>query len=381
MNIPVIFLLLSLVLLLPGCDRPPQIEPSGGVIKVGFIGPQQGTDQALGQDALEGVRVAQAILPLLNNGDRVEVVAERSESDPGVIRQALERLVYEEGVSVLLLGLGSDRLFQVLQYTESLQTPAIALVATHPGIVSDSAYVSQLCFDDNMQGVVAALFVRDELLIKRAAVIFDPDDAHSLHLQSAFEKKFTDTGGILTGSHAVSELDAVLLRHLQARETALLYLPLTAEPVLRIRSLLKEMDWTPDVMASDNLLASVLSKSPEQADEVDGIYATDLFSDRGDFVRHWRLGREAEASFDALFGGEESTFTSLGVEGYAVAVHAMNRCLPEPDRQCINDAIRSTNDFEGIMAKISIDEHGKATRPVYVNTIKDGLLDSVVKVY
>jgi hypothetical protein len=33
------------------------------------------------------------------------------------------------------------------------------------------------------------------------------------------------------------------------------------------------------------------------------------------------------------------------------------------------------------MARISIDEHGRAYRPVYVNTIRGGLLESVVKVY
>lgn len=374
-------LLLPVVCLLSGCDRLPRIEPSGAVIKVGFVGPQQGVDQALGLEALEGVLAAQVILPLLNNGDRVEVISEDSGNDPDVTRQAMQKLVHEEGVSVLLLGLGSDELLQVLQYTESLQTPVIALIATHPGIVSDSTYISQLCFDDSTQGVVAALFVRDELLINRAAVIFDPADPHSIHLKMAFEQKFTDTGGVLTGTHTVSELDEVLLRHLQARETTLLYLPLPAQSVLQVQSLIRELDWTPEVMAGDSLLASVLSKFPERAGEIDGIYATDLFSDRGDFVKHRRLGRAAEVSFDDLFDGEENTLTRLGVEGYAIAVHAINQCLPKPDRQCINTAIRSTKDFEGTMAKISIDENGKASRPVYVNTISNGLLDSVVKVY
>jgi hypothetical protein len=59
----------------------------------------------------------------------------------------------------------------------------------------------------------------------------------------------------------------------------------------------------------------------------------------------------------------------------------MNQCQPETDRQCINMAIRSIENFEGTMAKISIDSSGRATRPVYVNTIENGLLDSVVKVY
>jgi len=59
----------------------------------------------------------------------------------------------------------------------------------------------------------------------------------------------------------------------------------------------------------------------------------------------------------------------------------MNQCLPGTGRQSINTAIRSTKNLEGTMAKTSIDSSGKATRPVYVNTIENGLLDSVVKVY
>ena len=374
-------MLVTLIFLVSGCDSPSPIVPSGEVVKVGFIGPRQGPDLSQGQDTLQGVLAAQAILPLLNNGDRIEVITEDSGDDPAATRRAMHKLVQEDEVSVLLLGLDSERLLQVSQFAESLQTPAIALIATHPDIVSGSAYINQLCFDDDIQGTVAAIFVRDELLIKRAAVIVDPGEPHSKYLQVAFEKKFSDTGGVLTGSHTVTKVDEVLLRHLQARETELLYLPVSAQTVLQVLSILDEIDWSPEIMAGDGLLASVLGKFPEQTGDIEGIYATDLFSDRGDFVRHRSLGQAAEASFDDLFDSEVSTFTDLGVEGYAIVVQAMNQCLPGMDRQCINTAIRSTDNFEGTMAKISIDSSGRATRPVYVNTIESGLLDSVVKVY
>ena len=371
----------TLFFLVSGCDGPSPVVPGDGVAKIGFIGPGDGSNLTQGQDTLKGVLSVKAILPMLNNGDRIEVIAEDSGDDPAVTRRAMQKLVQEDAVSVLLLGLDSERLLQVSQFAESLQTPAIALIATHPDIVSGSAYMNQLCFDDDTQGVVAATFVRDELLIKRAAVIADPGEPHSKYLQVAFEKKFSDTGGVLTGSHAVTEVDEVLLRNLQAQETELLYLPVSAQPVLQVQSILDEIDWSPEIMAGDGLLASVIGRFQEQAGNVEGIYATDLFSDRGDFVRHRPLGRAAETSFEDLFDSEESTFTNLGVEGYAIAVHAMNQCLPGTDRQCINRAIRSIENFEGTMAKISIDSSGRAARPVYVNTIENGLLDSVVKVY
>ncbi len=111
------------------------------------------------------------------------------------------------------------------------------------------------------------------------------------------------------------------------------------------------------------------------------MYATDLFTDTGEFVRQRSLGRQAEVSFGHLFAGEENTFTGLGVEGYAILVHAMNRCAAPTDRECVNSEIRETRNFTGTMANISIGTDGKASRPVYVNTIKDGSLHSVVKVY
>lgn len=374
-------ILWSLFILVSGCDRTSPVAPSGEVVKVGFIGPRQGPDMARGQDVLEGVLAAQATLPLLSNGDRIEVIVEDGGNDPAVTQQAMQKLVQEDGVSVLLLGLDSESILQVSQFVESLQTPAIALIATHPDVVSGSANISQLCFDDEMQGTVAALFVRDELLIKRAAVIADPGQPHSKYLQTAFEKKFSDTGGVLTGSVAVSEVGEELLRHLQARETELLYLPVSAHTVLEVQSILNEIDWSPEIMATDGLLASILGKFPEQAGDIEGIYATDVFSNQGDFIRYRRLGRAVEASYDDMFDGEKNTYTGLGVEGYAIAVHAMNQCLTAMEHQCINTAIRSTEYFEGTMARISIGTNGRATRPVYVNTIKNGLLDSVVKVY
>ena len=374
-------LLLPLILLTAGCDRSSPITPSGKVVKIGFIGPHHGSDQDQGQNTLKGVRAGQTIIPLLKNGDRIEVIAEDSGNDPAATRRAMQKLVQDEGVSALLLGLNSQSLLQVMQFAESLQTPIIALTATHPDIVSGSTFINQLCFNDDTQGAVAALFVRDELLIKRAAVIVDPGDPHSKQLQTAFEKKFTATSGILTGSHPVTEMDKELLLHLQAQETELLYLPISAQSLLQEQSTLEEMNWSPKIMAVDGLLASVLGQFPEQAGNIDGIYATDVFSDSGDFVRHKRLGRAVEASFDGLFEGEKNTFTGLGVEGYAIVLYAMNQCLPAPDRQCINTAIRSTRNFEGTMSKISIDSSGRASRPVYVNTVENGLLDSVVKVY
>ncbi len=70
--------------------------------------------------------------------------------------------------------------------------------------------------------------------------------------------------------------------------TDILYIPIAAPYVLQLVELLGEIDWSPEIMASDGLLASVLSLYPEQASHLEGMYATDLFTDTGEFVRQRR---------------------------------------------------------------------------------------------
>ena len=377
-------LLITLVWLLPvvsGCDRAEPVRQSGIVVKVGFVGPLQGPEGPRGEDTLEGVMTAQALQPLLPNGDRLEMITADSGVDPQSARTAMRRLVEEDGVVALLLALDSEALLEVAAFADTLETPLVALIASHPDVVADTAYIVQLPFDDTTQSTVAALFVRDELLIKRAAVIANPDNPHSRYLTETFERKFIATGGDLTGSHAVADISDELLRHLQAKNTELLYLPLSAQAALEVVSALGAIDWDPEIMTSDGLLASIQGAYPDRVHELEGVYATDLFSDTGEFVKHRRLGRQAEVSFSDLFDSRNNTFTGLGVEGYALLVDAINRCASSNDRQCVNAELRSTHHFEGTMARISIDEHGRADRPVYVNTIRDGLLESVVKVY
>lgn len=381
MNRLLLILLLPLLLVAHGCERAEPVRQSGAVVKVGFVGPQQDPAVAHGEDALEGVMTAHSLQPLLANGDRLEIVTADSGREPDATRAAIHGLVDEHGVVALLLGLDSETLLDVAAFADSLETPTIALIASHPDVIAGAEYISQLPFDDTTQATVAALFVRDELLIKRAAIIANFDNPHSRYLKETFERKFIATGGELTGSHAVSEISDALLRHLEAKGTDLLYLPLSARAALEVITVMGEIGWYPEIITSDGLLASMLGEFPDRVDELEGVYATDLFSDTGEFVKHRRLGRQAEVSFSELFDSRENTFTGLGVEGYALLVNAMNRCGLSDDRECINTAIRSTRHFEGTMAKISIDEHGRAYRPVYVNTIKDGYLESVVKVY
>ena len=322
--------------------------------------------------------------PLLQNGDAVELVIENDNNDPKLTAKALRKLVEKDKVAAILLASGSHAALQAVSVADSEKTPVIALLATHPDVIANRKFVTQLCFDDKFQGSVAALFVADELLIEKVAVFTDPGNAYSIYLGAEFVRKYEHVGGEITeivslGNHQADY--AQIMKDLQQQGTELLYFPLGAKYVMEIVKAVKQAGWPVEMMGSDGLLASVINKYPEEIGYLEGVYATDFLASASDDAFSNDFATRARKAYHSLFHGTPSTYAALGVEGYAVLQNAMNRCEESADRICINQKIRSTHKIQGFMSKISIRADGKVERPLFVNKIRNGELQSVVKVH
>ncbi len=132
------------------------------------------------------------------------------------------------------------------------------------------------------------------------------------------------------------------------------------------------------MMGSDGLLATVTSQFEAELGILEGMLATDFASHS---MLLSRYGERLDESFVSLYDSKGSTYTVLGAEGYALLINAMNRCNHPSDRACINGMIRSTDSFIGVAGPISIDSNGKASRPVFINSIQNGRMEYIVKVY
>jgi branched-chain amino acid transport system substrate-binding protein len=374
-------ILIALVFLFNGCDQQSAIQPSGKKIKVGIIGPFSGSDLAKGKDGLKGIKAAMQLQPYLENGDGVELVVEDDQNEPSLTVKALEKLTESDKVSAILILSSSDPVLEIAPIADTYKTPILALIATHPDVTINTSFVSQLCFDDTFQGTVAALFIKDDLLIDTVAVFSNPDSSYSSYLAAQFMRKFKSLGGRITETVSITqETDDYtnILESIRNKKTELLYLPIRSKDLIRIVKALKKMRWKPEMMGSDGLLATVLTQHKEESGLLEGILATDLYSN---LMPLTSFGKEATKSFHALFDGRATTYAALGAEGYALLLNAMNRCSTPGNRACINRMIHNTSDFTGVMGKIWIKSNGKAVRPLVVNTIKHGRLEFVVKVY
>ncbi len=372
------FLWLSMI---AGCDRPTVIKPSGNTIKIGVIGPFSGPERSMGEDGLRGIRTVMQIQPYLDNGDKVELVIEDDKSKPDLSVKGLKKLATEDKVSAILLLSSSAAGLAVNELADSYQVPVLVLLASHPDIAKDKKYVSQLIFDNTFQGRVAALFVRDELLMNRVSVFHNPESFHSTSLANEFIHKFEAIGGIIVADIQVTDATDNFkdtLKRLQKLKTKLLYLPVEAEDFVRISMALEEMNWTPERMGSDGLVANVLRQYPEDADLLEGIIDIDLYTND---IQGTPFGEQAVKVYRQLFDKPGNTFTAVGAEGYAILLQSMNQCTRPGDGQCINSMIHNIDSFEGLMGRISILADGKVERPLIVNRIRNGRTQFIVKVY
>jgi len=371
------FILIVLVFWLVACEQKAAIEASGKTVKIAIIAPFSGSHDSAGKEGLKGMETAMQLQPYLQNGNRIELVAEDDQNDPALSVRSLKKLAEKDKVAAIITFSSSNPVLAMAKIADDYQTPILAALATNPAVTDGNGFISQLCFDDDFQGTVAALFVRDELLIDKVAVFSDPDNSYSRYLAAKFESKFKSIGGEVTDTIYLTEKTGdifKIIERVRAKAPELIYLPLFADDVLRIIREVRKLGWEPRMMGSDGLISRMLASHTEELDLVEGMMATDVFAHGMPLTPFGKRATETHK-------GRTTQFAGLGAEGYAILLDALNRCSDPADRVCLNHQIRSTNNFTGIAGKITIGPDGKAQRPLCIDSIQNGLSKFIVKVY
>lgn len=381
MNLPLIKILcLALFVAIAGCEKAPEIRPTGKVIKVGVVGPFSGKNQAKGKAGLDALRVANQVQPLLANGASIRFVVRDDQDEPRKTNQAVSELASQKDIVAILVLSDSDAVLAIRPVVEQYRIPVLAIVATNPDVTQDSRFISRVSFNDTFQGAVAALFVRDELLIDSVAVFSNPDSAYSTYLANEFIRTFTTVGGKITDHiRLTSDSPAIpdLVKRVAGGNPELLYLPLESETVLAIARVVRKLNWEPQMMGGDGLLAAVISNHRKELPLIEGMLATDIYSRD---VPLTPVGERLKRAYLRHYPTMTS-YAMLAMDGYNILFNAMNFCTDPTDRVCVNNGIRSTVDLPVMTGKITIQANGNALRPLIINKISDGDRKFMVKVY
>jgi branched-chain amino acid transport system substrate-binding protein len=356
------------------------LQPSGNVVRIGVIGPFSGPDSAVGESGMQGVELTVASQPLLNNGDRIELVKMDDRSLPEACRDAYDQMDDLDIAGVLVLSRSSSAL-ALAPRARIHRIPIIATIASHPELTKNNPHLIQLTLDDAFQGAAAAMFLRDEMFLRRGAIMGEPADLHARALADEFAAQFKNAKGTIVeylplhgdGTNITASLAAW-----QRDDVEFIYAPVQAHRLLQLKRALLALDWDPVVMAGNGTLAEMSLEYPTEMALAEGILATDLYSRQ---QQRTRFGQKLHELYKA--SGEElgSIFTVLGSEGTALLIHALNRTPPGYASQAVQRQLRLINGFEAYGGTISVGSDGQVIRPVYIGTIKRGRLQSLVRVY
>lgn len=372
------FICIILAALLVACEDSTEQKTTPISVKLGVIGPFSGDNKEWGESGLQGVHTAVAYHEGRNRGLRVQLIQEDDQGNPAQAELALAKLAVQDQVDAILVLSGSKTMLTITAAAGRYKIPIVSTLSSHPEVANND-WVSQIIFDDRAQGTVAALFVMDELLIARAAVIWDGEDPHSTVLAASFTRTYQEAGGSVVSTDISARKDDYLkiLDQLKKNDVEFVYLPLEVSHVVNFERGAREIGYHPQSMVSDGVLSQMMLEYADNLGLLEGMLATDIYTNE---VPLSDFGKAVTTKFKQLFKVRGTTITGLGCEGTQVVLTAIEKCGKDPQNECINRMIRSGNEFEGILEPFIIDLNGKAERPAYINKIRNKRLRFLLKV-
>lgn len=359
-------LLLSALIAGTGCIREKSKEP----ILFGVVIPLTGPQASYGVAAKNGIDLAIAEQNRAGGvfGRKIKAIHIDDVGVPDQARDAARRLITEFQVDVLIGEVTSNAALAMAPVAQRALTPLITPSATNPRVTELGPYVFRLCFADPFQAEVMAKYARKELELTRIAVLRDLGSDYSLGLADAFKERFVKLGGEIVAFEYYQDEDEsfepVLKKIAEAKAEAI-YVPGYHKEIRRIAREKKKLGLDVILLGGDGWDTNELLTGT--ADLLDGSY----------FTTHYSTGdpRPAVKRFvDAYvedFNEQPDAYAALG---YDAAKYALTAIVDadSTDKEELQDALASLENFDGVTGRIKLDEKRNAVKPAVILTVKSG---------
>jgi ABC-type branched-subunit amino acid transport system substrate-binding protein len=348
---------------------------SGKTIKVGVLVPISGANKHYAEQSLAGLKAAAKMQTYLKNGDKIEFVIADTKSDVAYTRKALYDLK-AQGVKAIISFLGSDETLAIGQPLRQNKIPFLVTLATNDDIPSMNEHIAQVCFDNNMQSLVAAHYIKDEKLVTHIGIIYNRANHYSYALAKEFKRYYKSIGGSIDFYTSIKDKDSVKKilkkKHLEAK---VLYNTTSAATTLKILKIIKHSSWDLQVLSGDGLLSSVMALDKTNISRLDGLYVTEHYA-------HNVLKSKERKHLEKLLqknGYRESSYAFLAYDSYMLLQNALDKCESYKG-ECITQEIRNSDVINGASGNFSM-INAKARREIYIDKIHNGKLYKEIVTY
>jgi len=221
-------LLLGCLAVFAGCARE---ETKVEELRIGLMAPlsipARFTGHLLAQARAEEIN-AQGGFEVGGRKLLVRLIVEDSGPSLEQTMSAMGRLVQQERVSAIIGPYYSREAIPVAAALEILRVPMLTPSATNPEVTRGRSFAFRVCQADSAQGRAVARYARNELGLRRVAVLYDEGDAYSSGLAQFFRDSFAAAPGepVLMVAYPTGEQNfAAQLERIRASKAQGLFLP------------------------------------------------------------------------------------------------------------------------------------------------------------
>ncbi len=353
--------LLSLSLL--SCKKDPN------VILIGEYGSLTGNTATFGQSTHDGVMLA---FEEINNqggilGKKIKIITEDDQSKPEEAKNAVLKLIKQNGVKAVIGEVASSRSLAAAPECQRSKIPMLSPASTNPKVTEIGDYIFRTCFIDSFQGRTMAKFARNNLKLKKIAILKDVKNDYSVGLADFFEKTFKSLGGEIISIESYSEGDIdfrAQLTAIKAKEPEAIYVPGYYTEVGLIARQTRELGLTIPLLGGDGW------DSPKTLEiggtAINGCYFTNHYAadDPSPTVQNFI------EKYRKKYGNTPDAMAVLGYDSAHLLFDAIKRAGSD-DPIKIRDALAKTKNFPAVTGEITMDKNRNAEKKIVVLKIEN----------
>ena len=351
------------------------------IIKIGINAPITGDIPKVGEGSkyaaqmwLEDIQKAGG----LQVGDKkypVELVIEDNESKAESAVKANTKMISEDSVLVIIGPQSSKQAIPAGGVANDYQTPMISPWSTNPDTTKDRPFVFRGCFLDPFQGPVVAKFVKEELGLTKAAVLYDVASDYPKGLAEFFKKAWEDLNGpdsvVAYESFTTKDTDfSSQLTKIKDSGAEFLFAPQYYNEVALIVKQAHELGFDKPIIGSDSWgSAETVSLCGE---DCYGLFfsthyaaagaqgATKAFIDRYQEKHGYVPDDVAALTWDAIRLAQQAIENTGSLSGDI-----------KKDRVAVRDQLAKIKDFAGITGNMTFTEEGDPIKCAVIVRISD----------
>jgi branched-chain amino acid transport system substrate-binding protein len=368
----------ALALAASGCEKKQAPAPegkqaapaaaAGDTILVGHVASLTGEQATFGESTDNAIKLAisEANAKGGVKGKKIVLKTYDDQGKPEEAAIAATRLIAQDKVAVLLGEVASSRSLAMAPIADTNKVPMISTASTNPRVTKDGdktrPYVFRVCFIDPFQGTVMAKFARENLKLKKVAVLRDVGNDYSVGLADYFVAKFKELGGEIVNDQSFKAGDQdfkAQLTTIKNKKPELIYVPAYYTDVALIGRQARELGIKVPLAGGDGWDSAKLFEIAQGA--LDGSFFSNHYTHENpapviqNFVKKYK----------ETYGSVPDALAALGYDAALVAFDSMNRAT-DLTGPALRDAIEKTQGFQGVAGKVSLDGDHNAVKSAVV---------------